>query len=137
MKKIFTIPTKVAVFLETVALTLLFPAAAFAGPIDSGLNMNGFSSLWGTGLSDAQTLPGLIVGVTQLLLFFAFSVAVLFVIIGGFWYITSAGNEEQSEKGKTTLINAIIGIIIIIMSYAIIRVIINTVIAPGVVPLGS
>ena len=30
----------------------------------------------------------------------AFGVAVLFLIIGGFWYITSAGNEETAEKGK-------------------------------------
>ena len=47
----------------------------------------------------------------------------LFLIIGGFWYITAAGNEETAEKGKGTVINAIIGIVIIILSYVIINVV--------------
>ena len=59
------------------------------------------------------------------LLGIAFGIAVLFLIIGGFWYITSAGNEETAEKGKNTAINAIIGIIIIIMSYVIVNVVSN------------
>lgn len=53
----------------------------------------------------------------------AFGLAVLFLIIGGFWYITSAGNEETAEKGKSTAINAIIGIVIIILSYVIVNVV--------------
>lgn len=61
----------------------------------------------------------------------AFGVAVLFLIIGGFWYITSAGNEETAEKGKGTVINAIIGIVIIILSYVIINVISNLVANPN------
>lgn len=55
----------------------------------------------------------------------AFGVAVLFLIIGGFWYITSAGNAETAEKGKNTAINAIIGIVIIILSYVIVNVVTN------------
>ena len=50
------------------------------------------------------------------------------IIIGGYWYLTSAGNAETAEKGKTAVVNAIIGIVIILMSYAIIAVIGNTII---------
>lgn len=57
------------------------------------------------------------------LLGIAFGIAVLFLIIGGFWYITSAGNEETAEKGKGTAINAIIGIVIIILSWVIVNVV--------------
>lgn len=57
------------------------------------------------------------------LLGIAFGVAVLFLIVGGFWYITSAGNEETAEKGKNTAINAIIGIVIIVLSWVIINVV--------------
>lgn len=60
----------------------------------------------------------------------AFGVAVLFLIVGGFWYITAAGNEETAEKGKGTVINAIIGIVIIILSYVIINVVANLVSQP-------
>lgn len=52
-------------------------------------------------------------------------VAVAFLIYGGFLYITSGGNEEQAESGKKVIQNSIIGIIIIILSYAIVTVIIN------------
>jgi len=52
-------------------------------------------------------------------------IAVLFIIIGGFRYITSAGNEEQAEGAKKTLTNAIIGLVIVILSYVIVAVIAN------------
>jgi hypothetical protein len=85
-----------------------------------------------TGLNcQATSVNGLIKLVINWLLGIAFAVAVLFLIIGGFWYITSAGNEETAEKGKGTAINAIIGIVIIIMSYVIINVIANLVSNPN------
>lgn len=59
------------------------------------------------------------------------AIAVLFVIIGGFWYITSAGNEEQAEKGQKTVTNAIIGVIVVVLSYVIITVIANFVSNPA------
>ena len=39
----------------------------------------------------------------------------------GFLYITSAGNSDQAKKGGQGVINAIIGIVIIVMAYAIIK----------------
>ena len=77
-----------------------------------------------TGMNCQNTsVNGLIRTVINWLLAIAFGLAVLFLIIGGFWYITSAGNEETAEKGKSTAINAIIGIIVIILSYVIINVV--------------
>ncbi len=57
----------------------------------------------------------------------AFAIAVVFLIFGGFMYITSAGNEESAEKGKGTVVNALIGIVIIILSYVIVNVVANLV----------
>lgn len=71
------------------------------------------------------TVNGFIRLVINWLLGIAFGVAVLFLIVGGFWYITAAGNEEQAEKGKSSVINAIIGIVIIVLSYVIINVVTN------------
>ncbi|MCL5775237.1 MAG: hypothetical protein M1333_03440, partial [Patescibacteria group bacterium] len=53
-------------------------------------------------------------------------IAVVFIIVGGYMYLTSAGNEEAAEKGRKVLTNAIIGLIIIILSAAIIRIVVNT-----------
>ncbi|MDD4351454.1 MAG: pilin [Candidatus Gracilibacteria bacterium] len=46
-------------------------------------------------------------------------VALIMIIMGGFWYLTSAGNPEQAKKGGKFIMYAIIGILIITMSYAI------------------
>jgi threonine synthase len=45
-------------------------------------------------------------------------------------YITSAGNEETAEKGRKTAVNAIIGIVIIILAYVIVNVVANLVGGP-------
>ena len=57
---------------------------------------------------------------------FAGIITALFIILGGYWYVTSAGNEEQAEKGRKTLTNSIIGLVVIIMSFVIVRVIATT-----------
>lgn len=85
-----------------------------------------------TGLRcDEPTVSELIQTVINWMLGIAFGIAVLFLIIGGFWYITSAGNEETAGKGKSTVINALIGIVIIIMSYVIVNVVANLVSSRG------
>jgi hypothetical protein len=76
---------------------------------------------------DTQSLNELIFRIIRILLGVAFAIAVLFLIIGGFYYITAQGNEEAAGKGKQTVINALIGIAIIIMSYVMVNVIANLV----------
>ncbi len=50
-------------------------------------------------------------------------VAILFLIIGGYQYITSGANAEMAEQGKKTLLNSVIGLVVVILSYTIITVI--------------
>jgi len=50
---------------------------------------------------------------------------VIMFIIGGMQYITSAGNPTQAESGKKTLTAAIIGIVVIALSYTIIAIFSN------------
>ena len=111
-------------------VALLFPnfAKMQQDPVQNGL-IN-IESLFpgGNGLAGATSLSGpggLIQRVIVLLLSMAGIVAVMFIIVGGYWYITSAGNEEQAEKGKTTLVNAIIGIVVIILAFVIISAVSN------------
>ncbi len=66
---------------------------------------------------------GLLLMAINILLTFAGVVTVLFLIVGGFWYIAAAGNEETLEKGRKTLINSLVGLIVIILSAAIVRII--------------
>jgi len=85
-------------------------------------------SAGGTGLPNDTSVTGFIMKIINIALAVAGLVAVLFLIIGGFRYITSAGNEETAEQAKKIIINAIIGIVVIILSFVIVRVISNALI---------
>lgn len=61
----------------------------------------------------------------QQILVVAGVLAILFLIIGGVQYLASGANEEWAEAGKKGLTNAIIGLVIIILSYILITVINN------------
>ncbi len=54
------------------------------------------------------------------------TVTILFLIFGGFLYLTAAGNDEQVEKGKKTLMNAVIGLVVITLSFAIVKIVTST-----------
>ncbi len=102
-------------------IALLMPFSAFADLPQPGCGtLNGLSCTTG-GVND------LIIRVINILLGVAFLVAVLFLILGGFRYIVSGGNEKTAEAGKKTVLNALIGIVIVILSYVIVQVVSRTV----------
>ena len=47
--------------------------------------------------------------------------AVIMVIYGGFLYVTSAGNQEKVDSAKKILLYSVIGIVIIIISFALVN----------------
>ncbi|MDR3642333.1 MAG: hypothetical protein P4L74_01740 [Candidatus Doudnabacteria bacterium] len=96
----------------------------------NGLCLPPNSSACNGGICASNSLTDLLTKIITLLLALAGVIAVLMLIVGGFWYITSAGNEEQSEKGKKAIVNSIIGVIVVLLSYAIITVI-SSVITKG------
>lgn len=73
-----------------------------------------------------STLAELILLVIKYMLILSGMIAVVALIVGGFWYITAAGNDEQAEKGRKALTNAIIGLVIVILAYAVVNIIIQT-----------
>ena len=54
-------------------------------------------------------------------------VCVIMVIYGGVLYVTSAGNEENVNKAKKILLYAAVGIIVIMISFALV----NTILGAG------
>jgi cytochrome bd-type quinol oxidase subunit 2 len=65
--------------------------------------------------------PGnVFVDVINTLLVWGGAVAILFIIIGGFRYIISMGNPEGAEKARNTVLYAILGLILIFLSYLIV-----------------
>lgn len=105
----------------------------FMGAHDASAQLNrNFQCDQSTGLRCTETsVPQIFKTIINWALGIAFGVAVIFLIIGGFRYITSAGNEEAAEKGKSSVINALIGIVIIVLSYVIVNVVSNLVQGSG------
>lgn len=66
-----------------------------------------------------QGIPKLIGNITSLASFFVGVGAVIFVIIGGIQYVTSAGNPEGIKKAKRTITFALAGLVIAISAYGI------------------
>lgn len=75
----------------------------------------------------ASSVVLIITSVIKILLLLAGSIAILFIIIGGYQYLTSGANPDGAKKGKTTVVNALIGIIIIVLSYVLVTVVSNLV----------
>ncbi len=64
--------------------------------------------------------PGRIVGeIIQIVLGFLGIVFVILTIYSGFMYMTSGGDPEKAKKARALLINAIIGVGIVISAWAI------------------
>jgi hypothetical protein len=80
------------------------------------------NSCQGTGVRCDSTvdLPALFKTIINYALGIAFFVAVIYLIYGGFLYITSAGNEESAEKGKNAIVYSLIGIVVIVLSFVIV-----------------
>ncbi len=79
-------------------------------------------------LSGGQTgLRGIVLAIVNFFLTFLGLLAVVMVIYGGFLYVGSAGNEESVGKAKKIIMYAAIGILIIIVSFALV----NTLLGAG------
>jgi hypothetical protein len=107
-------------------LLVLFPTVALAAAgdiISSGDNPGGFLA-WNI-FGKENTVGGVILGLLQMFLGIVGLIAVAMLVYGGFRYITSVGNSEIAQAAKKTITNAIIGLVIIILSFVIVTVITN------------
>lgn len=60
--------------------------------------------------------------IINILLFLAGAAAVIYLIWAGIKYLTSGGDTKKAEEARRAIINAVIGIIIVVSAYFIIRV---------------
>lgn len=91
----------------TVALVLAFAKSAFALTAPASVPST-FTNL-GDSVSTIFNVVILIAGVAFVILF----------LVGGIQYLLAAGNEETSGKAKKLLLDAVIGLIIVLAAWAI------------------
>lgn len=75
----------------------------------------------------ANGTPVTIVNQLSTLLFlWGGGIAVLFLILGGYRYITSQGNQDLIESAKRTILYAVVGLIIVFLAFLIFNLVYNT-----------
>ena len=92
---------------------LLLPAFVLAQQPNYGLDI---ANTIGLGARDPRLIATAIV---RTLLGFLGLIAVILILVGGFRWMTAAGNQEKVDTAKKTLTAGIIGLIIIVAAFAI------------------
>ncbi len=106
----------VVAFMLTIVLFAL-PVAVFGQDF-------GTSYLGGTDLPN-DDLRTVLVRLINILLGVLGIIFLILVLIGGFMWMTAGGQEEQAKKGRQIIINGVLGLIIIFLSFAIVTFVFN------------
>jgi hypothetical protein len=69
---------------------------------------------------------GIFQTIANTLIFLVGAIAVLFLIVGGLRYVISNGDPKAVEAAKNTILYAIVGIIVAILSFAAVQFVIQT-----------
>lgn len=103
------------------ALSTFNLAANAAGILNSTDNLGAVSDATG----GQTSLRGLVLTIVNYFLGFLGLLAVIMVIYGGVTYVSSAGNDEAVGKAKKIIMYALIGIIIILLSFVVVKAILG------------
>lgn len=125
------------VFVLLLGATIAAPVLAdpvLKDPLPGGASINSSSSegiknpLEQGGISTVTQLLGKVINWMLGLVGF---IALIALITGGARMIMDFGNEEQVKKGKTTVLWAVIGLLVVILSYAIINIVTGEILGGG------
>lgn len=102
-------------FYLTALLTPLFASAQSSQNTLNGLKQTG-DKVEGVSREPLSAQVGNIVGA---ILSFVGVIFLLLMIYGGLMWMTARGNEEQVQKARSTIVAAIIGLVVVMAAYAI------------------
>lgn len=98
--------------------TLALPLATHAATADAtSFSVESIGSQIGLGNADLKTT---VINILNLALGLLALVAVVMIIIGGFTWLTAGGNEEKVDKAKKIISAAVIGLIIVLLAWAVV-----------------
>lgn len=104
-----------------VAFSALGGATAGAQLISAGDVPSNVASATG----GETSFRAIILKIVNFFLGFLGLIAVIMIIYGGITYVTSAGNEEKAGEAKKIIMYAIVGIIIVLISFALVNTVIG------------
>lgn len=71
-------------------------------------------------IDELNDLLRLVGNAVSILMIVAGFVAIAFIIVGGFTYITSSGDPSGIKKGRDIIINAVIGLILAMIAFGVV-----------------
>lgn len=113
---------KFAAGAATAVTTFAVPFIASAQGVDLGLN---YATSIGLGTKDVRETVG---GVIQAFMGLLGIVAVVIILLGGFKWMTAAGNDEKVSEAKRLIIQGIIGLVIVMSAYAIAQFVVGAIV---------
>jgi len=75
------------------------------------------------GVPTIQGLEGIVANILNIIVPVVGVILLIMLIIGGFQYITSGGEAEQTAKAKKTLTNVLFGLLVVLGAWLIIKLI--------------
>lgn len=94
-----------------------------ASSASAQVTITNLGETFGLGTADLQST---VINIVQWALGLMALIAVVFIIIGGFMWITAAGNEEKIETAKKYITAAVIGMIVVLLAWAIVIFVVGT-----------
>lgn len=118
LKKITTLVLATGLFFVVAA-----PIAVKAQDAQSTYSIESVGAQIGLGEND---LKAAVIKVLNIALGFLALVAVIMIIWGGFTWLTAAGSEEKVDKAKKIISAAVIGLIIVLLAWAVVTFVAKT-----------
>jgi len=109
-------------------LILILPNVSFAQNSDQ--NLSDFAN--SAGIETTSSLPTIIGRIVQVFLAVLGIILILLIIYGGWIWMSSAGDPAKIEKAKKIIINAIIGVIVVSLAFAIATFVMNALSGTGI-----
>ncbi|MBR2994445.1 hypothetical protein IKF32_00805 [Candidatus Saccharibacteria bacterium] len=121
--------TKIISILSIIFSSLLTAIPVFAecsADVCNGNYPESVKAACGCTSSGSDALPTVITAILNSIIGVAGLVAVIYIIIGGINYMTSAGDTSKVEKAKKTILYAVIGLVICVLAFGIVNWAIST-----------
>ena len=110
---------------------LIVASAPLVGAFDESIQAGADAAKGTNQTADLFGSSGIFRTITNVLLFVLGAISVIMIIIGGLRYVISGGNSTAVTAAKNTILDAIVGVVVALLAYAIINFVLNSFSAGG------
>ena len=121
MKSLKSIKIIALILTAFIGITTLTPAPVFADDVCGSTASAEVKKAAGCPGFESGNLFSTIQGILNVVIGIAGIVAVIFIVVGGFQYMTSSGDPSKTKKAKDTILYACIGLVVCALAFAIVN----------------